>query len=337
MDDNHQDKTESKLTATKDKLHPLSSRDQKGPDDPQSNRMRRIIKRLGVFGYDKETKEYAPNGQLAKITKEYQPGKTFWDWLQLLIIPLVLAGGGYLFATWQHDTDQHRTLDQQQATILQTYIDNIQDLLLNHHLLKSKPNDDAAILARARTLTALQGLDPERKGDLVQFIYDAGLIGFMSANNYPSDLYIERLQLGEKVFCTKCKLLKESEHNSIIRLDKANLSGADLANANLKGADLIGANLANAKLSYADLGSANLELSFLRSANLKGAYLNGADLRSAYLKGADLTDADLSGANLDVLNFGPVTEITQEQLDQVYSCEGAILPMGLRCHPNNGP
>ena len=77
MDENHQDKTESKLTATKDKRHPLSSRDQKGSDSPQSNRMTTIKLRLGFFGYDKATKEYAPNGQLAKITKEYQPGKTF--------------------------------------------------------------------------------------------------------------------------------------------------------------------------------------------------------------------------------------------------------------------
>ena len=26
----------------------------------------------------------------------YQPGKTFWDWLQLLIIPAVLAVAGYV-------------------------------------------------------------------------------------------------------------------------------------------------------------------------------------------------------------------------------------------------
>src|SRR5437763_4042440 len=83
--------------------------------------------------------------------------KTLWDWLQLLIIPVVLAGGGYLFGTWQHDTDQQRALDQQQAAILQTYIDNMQDLLLNYNLLKSKPLDGVAILTRARTLTALQG------------------------------------------------------------------------------------------------------------------------------------------------------------------------------------
>src|SRR5437763_12226340 len=70
--------------------------------------------------------------------------KTLWDWLQLLIVPIVLAGGGYLFGTWQHNVDQQQALDQQQATILQTYIDNIQDLLLNHKLLESNPTGDVA-------------------------------------------------------------------------------------------------------------------------------------------------------------------------------------------------
>src|SRR5438874_951627 len=58
-------------------------------------------------------------------------GKTIWDWMQLLIIPFVLTVGGLLFSAYQHNTDEQRTLDQQQATILQTYIDNMQDLILN--------------------------------------------------------------------------------------------------------------------------------------------------------------------------------------------------------------
>src|SRR2546430_10008784 len=38
----------------------------------------------------------SPGGQLVKTTSEYQPGKTLWDWLQLLIIPVVLAVAGFL-------------------------------------------------------------------------------------------------------------------------------------------------------------------------------------------------------------------------------------------------
>ena len=162
MDENHQDKTESNLTETENKLWlpPLSPKYQKK------------LKRF-------QNKPFAERMGLK--------GKTLWDWLQLLIIPIVLAGGGYLFGTWQHGTDQQRALDQQQAAILQTYIDNIQDLLLNHNLLKSKQDDDVAILARARTLIALQGLDPVRKGLLVKFIFEARLIGFDDNNGKTHD------------------------------------------------------------------------------------------------------------------------------------------------------
>ncbi len=104
--------------------------------------------------------------------------KTLWDWLNLLAalaIPLVVAFATIAFgllqihladqqhlqdqklAQQQHDADQLSSLDQQRATILQTYIDNIQDLLLNHNLHGSTLNSEVSILARARTLTALQG------------------------------------------------------------------------------------------------------------------------------------------------------------------------------------
>jgi hypothetical protein len=32
-----------------------------------------------------------------ETTEPKQHAKTLWDWMQLLVIPVVLAGGGYLF------------------------------------------------------------------------------------------------------------------------------------------------------------------------------------------------------------------------------------------------
>src|SRR5437868_5819370 len=63
-------------------------------------------------------------------------GKTLWDWLQLLIIPAVLAIGGYLFnftmtrteqeATKQRDqTERDIASDNQREAALQAYIDKI--------------------------------------------------------------------------------------------------------------------------------------------------------------------------------------------------------------------
>jgi uncharacterized protein YjbI with pentapeptide repeats len=201
-------------------------------------------------------------------------GKSYWDWMQLLIIPFVLTVGGLLFSTYQHNTDQQRALDQQQATILQTYFDNIQDLLLNHNLLKSQPDGDVAVLARARTLTALQGLDPKRKGLLVQFICDAGLIG---CTLFPN--------------CVLC--IKETQ--KIIDLHNADLSRADLHNTNLDNAGLSGANLSEANLSHV----------FLDEADLSDAQLTDAQLTDAQLTDATLSHADLSGADLSTVSDTP--------------------------------
>jgi uncharacterized protein YjbI with pentapeptide repeats len=185
------------------------------------------------MAYDKATEEYDKDGNPTKTTKERQIRKTFWYWLQLLVIPAVLAAGAIFFSFKQNNDslnlnekqytqsiniaanryveDKKSALDQQQAAILQTYLDNIQDLLLKDDLLKSTSTSDVAILARARTLTALQGLDTERKGRLLIFLYDARLIGFA-------------MPLAHGTYQTI---------DPIINLSDANLRGVDLSNAQL--------------------------------------------------------------------------------------------------------
>ena len=170
-------------------------------------------------------------------------GKSFWDWLTTILIPLAVVGATIGFGWWQgqladmqHQNDQQIALDQQRATTLQTYLSDIQDLLLNHNLLGNlKPayhgkilGEDTAVevLAQARTDTALQGLDTERKGRLVEFLYDAHLIGFYDANHRTS-------------------------YGPIIGLGNTNLSGVDLHDEWLLGINLSSANLSGANLSGA--------------------------------------------------------------------------------------
>ncbi len=265
--------------------------------------MEDTIKQLRHHGY-KVTEEYDRPGHLSKVSGEHPPKKTSWDWLQLFIIPLVLLLIGAWFSYLQNQQQlaqqsvsaqmqatqvaltQAQALDQQRAVILQTYIDNIQDLLLNHHLLESKPTDDVAILARARTLTALQGLDSERKGLLVQFIWEARLIGFWGDMPQP--------------------------HEPIINLSRANLSGAKLPNASLSGAALSYTYLADADLSGANLPEADFVAATLTKVNFNNAYLmlahlSSANLTNATLYGADLTEADLSVATLTNANLTNAT------------------------------
>ena len=130
------------------------------------------------------------------------------------------------------------------------------DLLTEHDLKKTKPEDDVALLARAQTLTVVGRLEARRKGDLVRFLYGAGLI---------------------------------REDDTIVNLIGADLRRVDLSRADLRGAILRGANLSGADFRRAGLNSASLRYADLTYADVSGAGLGGADLEGADLEGAILS------------------------------------------------
>ena len=207
----------------------------------------------------------------------YHPPKSLWDWMELLLIPAVLA----LAVTWLNLTEQRRQERNAQTRIneesLQKYLDKMTDLLLDNHLRDLSQKTEVREVAKARTLTTLRGLDGKRKGAVLRFLYDSQLINKSNDN---------------------C--------DGIIHLEDADLSGADLRSADLSGSDLMGVNLEGANLNLANLSDANLSCANLKYANLKSASVRGADLSSARLDSADLTfvlrrddtKLDLGGASL---------------------------------------
>jgi uncharacterized protein YjbI with pentapeptide repeats len=112
---------------------------------------------------------------------------------------------------------------------------------------------------------------------------------------------------------------------SDVHLSDAHLNDADIGdgtilfNADLSGADLSGANLTGG----AHLNDAILSGADLSGANLSGANLSGADLRETYLVETNLSDTDLSGANLR-----DARGVTDKQLLQAKTLEGATMPDG---------
>jgi hypothetical protein len=193
-------------------------------------------------------------------------GKTAWDWLDLMIVPVMLALFAGFFTTvqlfWQTAAEQARdqSLANQTAELqrfieefrvqrdaLQGYLDLMADLLLNHDLLDAEPDSDVVAIAQAQTLTILRQLDSQGKRTVVLFLLDARLIQ------------------------------ATAETGPVIALAEADLSNADLSGASLEGADLSDADLGNADLGNADLSGANLDGVDLTSANLKDANLSGAE------------------------------------------------------------
>jgi uncharacterized protein YjbI with pentapeptide repeats len=133
-------------------------------------------------------------------------------------------------------------------------------------------------VARARTLTVLSRLDGDRKSSVLEFLYESGLID------------------QEQVLLDESNLIKR-RHN-IVRLERANLRGANLFWANLSGANLYEADLTGTNLSRANLAETNLAEAYLVTANLKRASLYGADMPGVNLYGADLRGANLAAAAL---------------------------------------
>lgn len=238
-------------------------------------------------------------------------GKSLWDWMELLIIPAVLAGGAFYLNSSERNTEREIATDRQQEAALQSYLDRMSELLLKEKLQTTK-KAEVRDVARTRTLTVLRGLDAVRKGLVVKFLYEAGLI---------------------------------SKEKPIINLTGASLLGANLRRADLHGADLKFANLTGADLKFGNLSGANLGVASLLGANLESAYLVGADLHGADLKfakltGADLGGADLRGANLEnakltgadlaVVDLGGAKNITEEKLTLAKSLKGATMPDGTK-------
>lgn len=247
--------------------------------------------------------------------------KTLWHWLELLVVPVVLATGA-AFIQWQAGVRQENvTTDRNRQDTLAKYLEQMTTLLIQEQLRSSPPNSEVRVVARARTLTALRELDGERKGQLILFLAEAGLIS------------------------KKCEILsvsgvqKQNCKPGIISLRGASLSRADVTGAsvgrskftvvNLKGADLQGADLEGAKLQRVNLQGANLQEAELEGANLQKASLKDADLRSADLKKADLREAELRGACYDVetafkYNFDPVSNFNPGAVGMVSKSKNQV-------------
>ncbi len=214
--------------------------------------------------------------------------KTLWDLMQLLIVPAILAIGAYFFAALHAQTERKAASNNIQETALQTYLDKMTELLLKENLRESKENSEVRAVARARTLTMIRGLDGDRKGALLRFLYEANLI---YKNKKVIDLSEADLTL---VNLGGVKLREVNLRGA--DLSKANLVLADLSNADLSGARLIKANLRGADLISADLQWANLREADLTLVNLDDAKLSEANLSTAILLEADLNRTDLSRA-----------------------------------------
>ncbi len=154
-----------------------------------------------------------------------------------------------------------------QGSALQAYYEQMGKLLTEYEL-RTTSREDIKLLARGRTLTMLKELDANGKGNLLVFLYAAGLI--------------------------------DGDNPAVVlfgaELIEARLRVANLRDANLEGTYLQHVTLRGANLQHANLQFANLQFANLRHANLEDANLQFANLQRANLQRAKVTDQQLAVA-----------------------------------------
>jgi uncharacterized protein YjbI with pentapeptide repeats len=237
-----------------------------------------------------------------------------------LIGALVALGGVFTTQMVNSALEDRRT----RAAALQAYLDRMGNLLGEKGVRKA----DERALARAHTLAVLEGLDPKRKGVVVQFLRESNLIPreVSSEQDKVVDLSGANLRDAELFGLN----LREAGLDGAF-LERADLRKAHLPDANLGGTRLYGANLTGANLSGASLWNAQLQSRpdlHMEAANLSGANLSGANLSGANLSGANLSGAGLSGAYKLKNDLSPELVTNEELKEQAASLEGATMPDG---------
>ncbi len=188
-------------------------------------------------------------------------GKTLWDWLEVIGIPVivVIVAGVFAFAAQRvsrrAEEQRERDTDRTREATLRAYLDGMTKLILEHKLLDSKEGSAEWAVARAQTFMALENLDGPRKGVLLQFLKESHLIN-----------------KGKPVISLDFADLTRAD------LSSRDLSGTDLHNVNLRDADLRNANLRNSDLSEAVVTKEQLD----SAKDLSGALLpEGIDMTSS--------------------------------------------------------
>ncbi len=274
-----------------------------------------------------KTEKILENGKEITVVTKNVSGKTLWDWLSVLGVPLSLALLGFWF---QHISAKQAALEKartDEQAVLEKARANEQAALE-----KARANEQAALEKKRFNEQAVlekEIAESNQKEEVLQayfdrlstLLVDKNLIAIASKFEEYGDTSKEEQDLlgaskgvirartlsilrrlggdGERKFSVM-QFLIEAGVVSELNLDfsNADLRDAKLSRSILRDAKLNNTNFDDADLSGADLSRAVMSNSYLSNANLSNANLSNAKLDFAILSGASLMSADLSNADL---------------------------------------
>lgn len=224
--------------------------------------------------------------------------------MQLLILPILVAAGGFLISNQVDRREAKQTDLRKQQEILRLYFNQMKTYtnrpsvrsllrklteirgevtfsdrqLAEIEKLQINANPDLQTV-KSLTYTILKDLDSERKDQVFRYLYDIGLLR----------LEIPSVRIGESdIKCTRPLRSVGNKYvfESAIQLEDANFEGVDLSTKNLTRANFCKMKLNRANLSKTDLTLANINEADLTGANLDWAMFS--DIEFDYVGNIDL-------------------------------------------------
>lgn len=203
--------------------------------------------------------------------------KTLWDWLDLILIPAVLAMVAWIYKEFDKTKTKKEELINRQNLSLDNFIKTITELNLEYNLSSDKPIEGTSEIARSRVILVLNDLDSASKGQVLQFLYESNLVNqnpkikLVGANFRESNLRGIDLSFAE----IRGAYFSDSD------LSKCNFSSSTFVGCDFTDSDFSESKVNNVDFSYTNLTKCKFHKVDLRSTNLEGATLDYADLTKA--------------------------------------------------------
>lgn len=230
-------------------------------------------------------------------------GKTSWNYLEMIVIPLFLAItiGIINYRMNEKQVEIQKFINNSQLEIqrnirnqasLEKYLEEIGKLITVCRSNEScNYESNQSNLVRAWTITISRILDSTEKVLVLNYLYESKLIGF-DRPNIEKKIIFDSFDKDPPEYI-QCK-------EPIVLLNKTNFEKINIQNINLTCISLLEVNLtksnfSNSNLSGAFLYKANLKESNFLNSNLSGVFFYKADLRGANFSESNLTKSNFSG------------------------------------------
>ena len=298
---------------------------------------------IGWTGFKKDTEvskteKILENGKEITVVTKNVSGKTLWDWLSVLGVPLSLALLGFWFqhisakqavlekarANEQAALEKKRANEQaalekkrfneqavlekeiaesnQKEEVLQAYFDRLSTLLVDKNLIAIAIKQDTASEEERELLSSAVTMIRARTLSILRKFGEDGGRKTSVIQFLMEAKIIRNLNLSlEGAYLVNADLSDadfRSDYSTLLFRESINLTYANFSNAKLKRVIFSDADLRGAIFNNADLSNAEIRGNDLTGAKLVSARLIRANLTNADLTNAYLTNADLRDANL---------------------------------------